>query len=149
MTGLRVDDVAVVVGDVVVITAVGARVLGRALRAERDQARRNGADLGVVLGSILHTLEVAEARHEQRPVPLISSAVPHVDNGGSPPRPSDRIGDGPALSSVDVARLVGVSRRAVSKAARRGRLAGHLDRGKWTFTEQAVRRWRGQTAREK
>jgi hypothetical protein len=45
------------------------------------------------------------------------------------------------LSSAQVAALAGVSRQAVHKAWRRGRLAGRLTAGRLRFSEQAAAAW--------
>jgi hypothetical protein len=135
---VRAEDVAELAGNRVLIGGVGVRVLARALRNERYLARRNGTELPTVLAALLGVVEQAEATAGRpRPAAVVST----VDWPGFPAGPSSHRPGGPVYASVDVARRAGVSRQAVRKAARQGRLAGRLTDGAWTFTEAAVQAW--------
>lgn len=134
----RAGDVAELAGDRVLIGGLGVRVLARALRNERYLARRNGTELPPVFAALLRVVEQAEAKVNAAPAAAVVSTMV---GAGFPAGASNHRPGGPVHASVDVARRAGVSRQAVRKAAREGRLTGRLTDGAWMFTEAAVQAW--------
>jgi hypothetical protein len=125
------------------LVLVDLQVAARWAPALRDAARRARAEHGLPLHSSL--LEVVEAFEHAAAHALswassgqVPPPVPTLDAAGSDRRRSRRV----LLDAAAVARLAGVTPRAVTKAASEGRLAGHRDhRGWWTFEQQAVDAW--------
>lgn len=128
--------VATALAGAVVIDARVAGQLAVMLRAARREAARNGLALSADLAEVLAVVE--QAAEVPAPVPPV---VPILAPRGSAVTDSAAT---PILLGVDeVARLAGVTPRAIRKAALRGRLVGRLVGGRWEFTEQAVTMWRG------
>jgi excisionase family DNA binding protein len=119
VTGRAAALVEVLGGDVAVV-AVALRRLAR-------QARANGLVLDRRLVRLLTDAEAAEQL--TRP-----GAVPRLQLPGSAPPPW-------ALTVEQVAQRVGVTTRAVRKAAATGRLPGRQDGGRWWFHESDVQAW--------
>lgn len=130
-----VDRVAAHIGGAIVIdAAVGARVIGGALRRARAEAARNGLAFDPTLAALLYVVERAE-----------QAAVPHPAPAPVPgPHPACSAAADSDTGTVDTraaAALASVSERAIRKAAAAGRLAGRQRGGRWEFTHTAVDNW--------
>lgn len=107
------------------------------LRRARAEAARNGAPFDHRLTALLAAAEQAEAAilalqaRVPQPVP---PPVPYLAPAGSEDQ-------GSLLTSLDVARLAGVSERAVRKAAARGRLVGRRTDSRWEFGHAQAHAW--------
>jgi hypothetical protein len=157
MTGDRQPAVVVPeLGVLLVDLQVAARFASLARRGAAEATRVTGWPLHGPLQAVVEAFDLAAQLAGQaapEPPPLAASSgdtgqvpavVPPLDGVGSGQPRSGRV----MVHAGEVARRVGVTVRAVRKAAQTGRLAGHLDqRGRWTFTEQAISGW--QTSRRR
>jgi hypothetical protein len=129
----RVAALVEVLGGDVTVVAV-------ALRAAARQARRDARPLGARLACLIAEFEAAEHAWKRRPATPSGTTL---DADGSAPPRSER-----SLGVADVAHLVGVSERAVRKAAATGRLVGRLGAdGRWWFYPDDVTKWQANRRR--
>lgn len=116
---------------VVVVPARSAFILERALGLNEFRIAHRGQD--AELDQVLSALHQAALAYPNK--------ILRSDRGTHPGTGQEPASHSGVMTASDIARTLGITTRAVRRAATDGRLTGRYEGGQWRFTPEDAARW--------